>query len=1381
MSKFTIKTKADAVRCIADSVEYHGQMMGERFLSVTVKSAAPVAFASGDYIMYRGERFELTKDTTALKKARANTYGEGFVYDSIKFVSVAHETKECDFNDYVSYDNKIHFSSLTAFSFFCSTVRDLADRIQANLNRIYGSTSYPNDTAADGGDSNNSKGLAPRGDGGWRVYVHGSIQTDPDDSEETDGADNEIKRDISLSVSGLTCWDALLLVKEKFGTVFEVRGRNIYIGYEQDVIDFTYRYGKRQGLYEIEKSVDAEQKIITRLKGYGSTRNLPMRYYANLVMYAYGTVTGTPDIDIDSTAGTALGSIALNLKWDANMFKRKLEYETPTRGNLPPDAYCVTVGVAVGNGINECNGLVLEGADGYTLLSINGFRSNPDYTYNDDTYDRAAAFLNNVSTDTQIRFVGGIYKDKFPTNNKNYGTENLPNNLAVQNLMLPGFPITSLATWVHDNVGYMSGSTFTPAPNPITGERFDIIKQAVIDGYTFSADKNEPYILSPNHVEFGIRESSTYFDGSADDQPEIFPTISGTDYDAVTSADTIADNGIYPEGTEVANFKIWITTGINFNVADAFQEGMTIAFNSGYCGGRSFQVSSVINEGSNVYRLNVKRSYDSALDLWFPYEYGDSQTAAYQISAGDKFVLLDIELPQAYVEENAITLLAASIEYLRKYDHTRYTYQPKIDEIMMAYERDESSSSSSSSDEPLYMQLMDGAIIKAYDEDLDIDISMPIDTLTIRENGNAQIPTYDVVLKEDETEGLLKELSKKVDYLAGTSGGNTSKSSSGGGEDTFWEEYIDPATGNRTAKLKDKYAGAWSPGFLSALGMSAGGGGGVTLNEPLESINNSGLSAPGTNENGKTIVWNNSTGKWEYGSTGGGGSSSLSGLSDVQLGTLSDGNVLAYDSTAGKWVNNANFIKNTGNTSLSGTFSPSSSGGANLGSSSNRFDYVYAVNGVFSTSLKVGNKDVATQSWVEGKNYLTSAVTGITAGTGLSGGTITSSGTISLADTYGDTKNPYGTKTKNYVLAGPTSGSAATPSFRALVSADIPSLSWSKITSDLPTTLSGYGITDAMLIKSLATTDNIDTLYDAGSYRFAATAQGTWPTGVTANYGEMLVVHGGGDTVAQMFFPYNSSAAYIRNGNPVNGGSWQGWKQLVTPDMNVASATKLETSRTLWGQSFNGTANVSGHMTGVGNITMSGYLFMDNNTQIQMKDSNGTQTILLTLNTGNTFALGYGPRIAGYQTDIQGENINFAVGQSSRINAMNITDTGMVHIQQGTQGLRIGDGLITWDSANNALKITKHDGTAINMYSLGGLSALGVWTGSNGDITVTGVTATGDIQGVNLIATTKVTSPKFYFDSTRYLELYAFSPASGVTVRQLRFYDGENYKVVKFE
>lgn len=68
-------------------------------------------------------------------------------------------------------------------------------------------------------------------------------------------------------------------------------------------------------------------------------------------------------------------------------------------------------------------------------------------------------------------------------------------------------------------------------------------------------------------------------------------------------------------------------------------------------------------------------------------------------------------------------------------------------------------------------------------------------------------------------------------------------------------------------------------------------------------------------------------------------------------------------------------------------------------------------------------------------------VTNVATGSGLTGGPITSSGTISLATAYGDTVNPYGTKDANKVLAGPTSGSAAAPSFRTLVAADIPDLS----------------------------------------------------------------------------------------------------------------------------------------------------------------------------------------------------------------------------------------------------------------------------------------------------------------------------------------------------
>lgn len=49
-------------------------------------------------------------------------------------------------------------------------------------------------------------------------------------------------------------------------------------------------------------------------------------------------------------------------------------------------------------------------------------------------------------------------------------------------------------------------------------------------------------------------------------------------------------------------------------------------------------------------------------------------------------------------------------------------------------------------------------------------------------------------------------------------------------------------------------------------------------------------------------------------------------------------------------------------------------------------------------------------------------------------------------------------------------------------------------------------------------------------------------------------------------------------------GKFSDWKSIAFTDSNVASATKLQNARTIWGQTFDGTANVSGSITGLGSI-----------------------------------------------------------------------------------------------------------------------------------------------------------------------------------------------------
>ena len=139
----------------------------------------------------------------------------------------------------------------------------------------------------------------------------------------------------------------------------------------------------------------------------------------------------------------------------------------------------------------------------------------------------------------------------------------------------------------------------------------------------------------------------------------------------------------------------------------------------------------------------------------------------------------------------------------------------------------------------------------------------------------------------------------------------------------------------------------------------------------------------------------------------------------------------------------------------------------------------------------------------------------ISAGTGLTGGgNLSADRTISLADAYGDTKNPYASKTANTVLAAPN-GSAGVPSFRALVAADIPNLDAAKITTgtfadariasastwnakqDAITAGTGLSFGTGASANTLGHTNSVDAITTAGFYKVKYDAQGHI-TGTTA-------------------------------------------------------------------------------------------------------------------------------------------------------------------------------------------------------------------------------------------------------------------------------------------
>ena len=83
----------------------------------------------------------------------------------------------------------------------------------------------------------------------------------------------------------------------------------------------------------------------------------------------------------------------------------------------------------------------------------------------------------------------------------------------------------------------------------------------------------------------------------------------------------------------------------------------------------------------------------------------------------------------------------------------------------------------------------------------------------------------------------------------------------------------------------------------------------------------------------------------------------------------------------------------------------------------------------------------------------------------------------------------------------------------------------------------------------------------------------------------------------RLYYNPSTNTLTLGNGGTVNANLFNG---------NAVTATTLETSRTLWGRSFNGSANVSGNITSANNVTGA-----DSNMTIQPLDSGTNRTLIL--------------------------------------------------------------------------------------------------------------------------------------------------------------------------
>lgn len=226
------------------------------------------------------------------------------------------------------------------------------------------------------------------------------------------------------------------------------------------------------------------------------------------------------------------------------------------------------------------------------------------------------------------------------------------------------------------------------------------------------------------------------------------------------------------------------------------------------------------------------------------------------------------------------------------------------------------------------------------------------------------------------------------------------------------------------------------------------------------------------------------------------------------------------------------------------------------------------------------------------------------------------------------------------------------------------------------------------------------------------------PSSITSS-GTFTITFASGYSIPTTAKQSNWDTAYTNNHTHSNKSVLDGISSTKVSNWDAAYLyrTALNVSRTAWGQTFwnDGPANVSGALISVTNISMSGRI---------------DGAISIELNSGGELS-GYGGFI----------DFHFD-GDSSDYTTRLIEETSGVLRLYGS--LRIGNAVLSYDSANNALKVAAQDGTAANFYATGGVSALGMSNGGGIIDTLNVGTAIkmSDYGGTSLdvVSVTKATS-----------------------------------------
>lgn len=809
-----------------------------------ISSPVPLPLEPGCYIGWRwspsqqpvkgyyrtGFRYKLYTVPQVKKQARINSYGAAFVYQNVQFFDASKDLEFCPFRDLVTGDNRIHFSTQPSISTF-EPLSGIAARLQACLEDQYG-------------------------EGSWEVRV-------------AENANPIVLEAREFTVSGLNlleCFNKVYEIWPEIGwTLHEEVNNNtikdiIIIGAEASDNNGEYLYGKGRGLKSITRNVANADELANRIFAYGSQRNMMSDWYrrqpiqnAESVDIKHLMIPVENWIDADAAKAYVQDDDSI-----ARLGIRPATYYFDGTGDLP-EIYPTIEGMTIGNvrGLNVDylpNPLIWDD----DAVRVDEVEAASPFT--DDGYageQGSSRLQNNYWQVYSQSSTGAIYAGVTKKEVEFFYQTVQPGEgvLEVQARVDFGGSITVEGVrsgYVSVTLEMVSGSTGEEGEEEeidnliLAEDRFDI-QEAITGVWMFlggdvSLGKTS---FSENDV-LALRAKLVLVLDPTEDEEE--PGDGDKYYQLHVNTGTASlSTRSYRDKTFHLTLR---QLGFDIGERAALGEGMTISMRSGKCQGRSFTIKECTYvEETDSWDLECYRSEDESLGQWFP-------NATFPISGptenepGDRFVLLDIAMPDSYILYAEQRLYTAAQELLEDTATERWQYIPEIDAKFMV-ENNRSIYAgmnmiiidpdivSGTEEYVTYLQTDQGeTLVTAAGEQIILDdggylYKTLVDTIVINE-GEAAIPTYKVTLRDRKKKTFTEAVSVSEISSHSVADHQEVKTTRISGTSAFFE--YDENT--NSVKLKDEFNGLWAKGWMAAGGVAGEGdtpgggtpgGGGTTV------------------------------------------------------------------------------------------------------------------------------------------------------------------------------------------------------------------------------------------------------------------------------------------------------------------------------------------------------------------------------------------------------------------------------------------------------------------------------------------------------------------------------------------------------------------------